>query len=65
MSTIDLVPECNLGIEVCKNGTKERNAVFLATETDYMVSLQTVNLPYPNQLFRFIYTNNNAGIVIE
>lgn len=60
---MDIVPDANFGIERCKNGTKERNAIFLAAETDYMLTLQTVNLPYPRQLFRHMNNNNNAAII--
>lgn len=63
MTTIDIMPEANLGIEKCINGTKERNAIFLATETDYLLWYQTTELPYPQQLFRFITDSQSAGIV--
>jgi len=62
---MDIIPEANFGIEKCRHGTKERNAVFLCTETDYMLSYQTTELPRPMQLFRHINNNNNAGIVKE
>ncbi len=60
---VDIVPEANFGIEVCKNGTKERNAIFLATGTDYMLSLQTDRLPYPRQLFNHMLNGNTAAII--
>lgn len=65
MTNIDIVPECNLCIEKCRNGTKERNAIFLCTETDYMLLEQTAELPMPIQLFRHLCDNNSAGIVRE
>lgn len=61
----EIVPEANFGIEKCRNGTKERNAVFLCTETDYMLSYQTTELPRPRQLFRHLINSNNVGIVRE
>lgn len=57
------MPEANFGIEKCIRGTKERNAVFLCSETDYMLTLQTTKLPYPKQLFRFITDSQSVGIV--
>lgn len=63
MTNIDIVPECNLGIEKCKNGTKERNAIFLVAETDYVLAYQTIELPMPKQLFKFIMDSQCAGIV--
>jgi hypothetical protein len=65
MTTIDIVPEANFGIKICRNGTPRRNAVFLCTETDYMLSLQTTTLPYPGQLFRFMNSKNMAAIIRE
>jgi len=65
MSTIEIVPEANFGIKICKNGPKERNAIFLAAETDYMLTLQTTHLPYPSQLFKHMNNNNNAAIIRE
>ena len=65
MISMDIVPEANFGIRICKNGTKERNAVFLASESDYMLHYQTVELPYPRQLFRHMNINNNAAIIRE
>lgn len=61
---MDIVPEANFGIEICKNGTPARNAIFLATETDYVLTCQTTRLPKPVQLFRYL-DNNSAGIVKE
>jgi hypothetical protein len=60
---MDIIPEANFGIEKCIRGTKERNAIFLCSETDYMLSLQTTELPYPKQLFRFIADSQYVGIV--
>jgi len=60
---MEIVPEANFGIKICKNGTKERNAVFLASETDYMLLKQTTELPYPKTLFRHMNSNNNAAII--
>jgi hypothetical protein len=60
---ISIVPEANFGIERCKYGTKERNAVFLATETDYMLWFQTSRLPYPKQLFDHMLSGSNAAII--
>ena len=60
---IDIVPDANFGILRCKYGTKERNAIFLATETDYMLWLQTDKLPYPRQLFNHMRSGNNAAII--
>lgn len=65
MFMTDIVPEANFGIKTCKNGTKERNAIFLATETDYMLWYQTTELPYPRQLFRHMNSNNNAAMIRE
>jgi len=62
---MNIIPECNLGIEKCKNGTKERNAIFLATEADYMLYYQTTVLPYPKTLFGHMNFNNNAAIIRE
>ncbi len=61
---MEIVPEANFGIEKCINGTKERNAILLATETDYVLAYQTIKLPKPVQLFRYL-DDNNAGIVKE
>lgn len=63
MTSMDIVPEANFGITICKNGTKERNAIFLASESDYMLHYQTIDLPYPRQLFRHMNNNNNAAII--
>lgn len=65
MSTIDIVPDANFCIVKCKNGTPERNAVFLCTESDYVLSYQTTELPYPNQLFKHMNFNNNAVMIRE
>lgn len=62
---MDIVPEANFGIKICRNGSPERNAVFLASETDYMLWYQTTDLPYPRTLFRHMNSNNNAAIVRE
>lgn len=62
---MEIVPEANFGIEKCINGTKERNAIFLCTETDFILHYQIAELPYPKQLFRHMNSNNNAGIVKE
>jgi hypothetical protein len=62
---INIVPEANFGIEICKHGTKERNAVFLAAETDYMLWFQTDRLPYPKQLFNHILNGSNAAMIRE
>ena len=62
---MDIVPDANFAIEKCKNGTPERNATLLATETDYMLHNQTTELPYPKQLFDYIIKYNNIGIVKE
>lgn len=61
---MDIVAEANFGIKMCKNGTPERNAIFLATETDYVLTCQTTILPKPVQLFRYL-NNNGAAIVKE
>lgn len=61
---MDIIPEANFGIEMCKNGTPARNAIFLATETDYMLTFQTTRLPKPVQLFRYL-NNNSAAMVKE
>lgn len=65
MTTIDIVPDANFCIVKCKNGTPQRNAVFLATETDYMLWYQTTDLPYPRTLFRHMLSGNNATIIRE
>jgi len=62
---MDIVPEANFAIEICKNGTPHRNATFLASETDYMLHNQTTELPHPKQLFDYIIKYNNIGIVKE
>lgn len=59
----DIIPEANFGILKCINGTKERNAIFICAESNYMLFYQTTELPYPIQLFRHICNNNNVGIV--
>ncbi len=48
---MEIVPEANFGIEVCKNGTPKRNAPFLCAESDYLMWYQTTYLPYPSELF--------------
>lgn len=63
-NNMDIVPEANFCIETCKNGTPARNAIFLATETDYLLTFQTTRLPKPVQLFRYL-DNNSAAIVKE
>lgn len=63
MTNIDIVPDANFCIEKCRNGTKERNSIFLATETDYILLYQTVQLPYPRTLFRHMTDSNNAVII--
>lgn len=60
-----IVTEANFGIVTCKNGTKERNAIFLVAETDYMLWHQTTTLPYPKALFNHIVSNNSVVIVRE
>lgn len=60
---MDIIPDANFCIEKCKNGTPERNATLLASESDYMMYNQTTELPYPNQLFDHIIKYNNIGIV--
>lgn len=60
---MDIVPEANFCIEICKNGTPERNAVFLAIETDYMLTRQTIRLPSPIQIFDYLNSSNDAAIV--
>jgi len=62
---IEIIPEANFGIEICKNGTKERNAIFLCSESDYMLHYQTTDLPYPRELFGHMINGNRAGIVKE
>lgn len=62
---MEIIPEANFGIEICKNGTPARNAIFLATETDYMLAYQTTMLPKPVQIFRYLNSNNSVGIVKE
>jgi len=60
------VPDANFCIEECKRGTPERNAVFLAAESDYMLYNQTESPPYPRQLFKHINeTNNNNAAIIK
>lgn len=59
---MDIIPEANFGIEICKNGTPARNAIFLATETDYMLTCQTTRLPKPVQIFQYLNSNNSVGI---
>ena len=65
MTTIDIVPECNLGIKACKNGTPERNSIFLCSETDYVLHYQTTELPYPRTLFHHMNSWNNGAIIRE
>lgn len=65
MTTIDIVPDANFCIEKCKNGSPERNATFLASESDYILHNQTTQLPYPKQLFDHIIKYNNIGIIRE
>ena len=60
---MDIVPDANFCIEKCKNGTPERNATLLASETDYILHNQTTKLPYPHQLFDHMIKYNNIGIV--
>ncbi|MFH1527394.1 MAG: hypothetical protein ABIG69_12235 [Bacteroidota bacterium] len=62
---MDIIPDANFAIEVCKNGTPYRNATFLATESDYMMYNQTTELPYPNQILNYMTKYNNIGIVKE
>lgn len=63
MTDILIVPDANFFIEICKNGTPERNATFLASETDYMLHNQTTELPHPNQLFDHITKYSRIGII--
>ena len=60
---MDIVPEANFGIEICK--IQARNAILLATETDYMLSYQITQLPKPIQLLQYLNINNRAGIAKE
>ena len=60
---MDIIPDANFCIEKCKNGTPERNATLLASESDYMMHNQTTELPYPKQLFDHIIKYNVIGIV--
>jgi len=62
---MNIVPEANFAIEICKNGTPQINATFLASESDYMMHHQTTELPYPKQLFDHIIKYNVIGIVKE
>ena len=62
---MDITPEVNFGIEICKNGTPARNAIFLATETDYILACQATILPKPVQIFQYLNSNNSVGIVKE
>ena len=61
IDTIDIMPEANLGIAICKNGTPECNAVILCCEVDYV--FHYYQLPKPIQLFRHMINSNNVGIV--
>ena len=56
-------PDANLYLERCKHGSKETNAIFLATATDYILSFQTVRLPHPRQLFNHMQNGNDAAII--
>lgn len=60
---IDIMPEANLGIEHCINGTPERNITILCCEVDFAFQYQ--HLPIPRQLFRHIVDNHNIGLVRE
>ena len=60
---MDIISDANFCIEKCKNGTPQRNATLLASESDYMMYNQTTELPYPKQLFDHIIKYNNIGIV--
>ena len=62
---MDIIPEANFGIETYKNGIPARDAILLATETDYMLSYQITQLPKPIQLLRYLNINNRAGIAKE
>jgi hypothetical protein len=57
------MPEANLGIEKCIKGTKERNGTILCIEVDYAFTYN--HLPMPIQLFKFITSNQTAGIIRE
>ena len=61
----EIIPDINLGIERCINGTPARNAVFLCSEADYVMIRQTADLPYPRHLFMQMMSGNNAAIVRE
>lgn len=54
-----IVPEANFGIEICK--IPARNAILLATETDYMLSYQITQLP-KSILLQYLNINNRAYI---
>lgn len=54
-----IVPEANFGIEICK--IPARNAILLATETDYMLSYQITQLP-KSILLQYLNINNRACI---
>ena len=63
MEQYEIMPEANLGIEQCVNGTPERNATILCVECDYAFMYQ--DLPKPIQLFWHLNNNHKAGIVRE
>jgi hypothetical protein len=58
---IEIMPEANLAIEICKKGTPERNAIMLCLQIDYAFIHQ--DLPMPKEMFRHLTTCQSAGIV--
>lgn len=63
MTNIYIMPEANLGIEKCINGTPQHNGTILCVEVDYAFLYS--HLPVPNQLFSFIQNTQTAGIIRE
>lgn len=57
----DIVPDCNIFIMQCQNGTPERNAIMLCGQADF--ALQYGFLPYPGELFGHLIQCNHAAVV--
>lgn len=61
LSLYDTVPECNLGISECSNGTPERNATMLCAMADF--TMLNGFMPYPYELFAHLRHCHNAAVI--
>lgn len=58
-----VIPDANFCIMRCKDENVKRNAIILATETDYMLRLQTINLQYPREIYDHMINGNHAAMI--